>query len=89
MVLFSWTLLPRDSRGSLNFQMAQPKLHDLFGKMSTRDHLVMKGQFRFLSDTIKTALFFSKTSVRDNRGRPNFQVALTKLFYIWEKVTSL
>ena len=50
-------------------------------------HLGMKGQLKFSSDTIKTALFFSKLPVRDNRGRSNFEVTSTKMLYIWEMFT--
>ena len=36
----------------------------------------MEGLFKFSSDTIKTALFFSKISVPDNRGSDTIKTAL-------------
>ena len=39
-------------------------------------YLMMKGLFKFWSDTIKTALFFPKISVRDNRGSDTIKTAL-------------
>ena len=55
MVSFSWTLLPRDSRSSSNFQIAQSKYPDFFAKMLTRDH---KGRPNFEVASTKLLYFW-------------------------------
>ena len=70
MVLFSWTLLPCDSRGSLNFQMAQSKLPDFFPKCQ----LVIIGADQILKSHEQNSFIFEQVLPRDNWGSANFQV---------------